>query len=1186
MQPLVINIERGGTLIARIFRGNPTMQLLNTTPAVVLRLALVIIVFSALTFRLRAQTSSAINPPSASRLVEFAGKVEVTIAGTNDWRAASTNQWLRPGDRLRTGSDSRATLQLSDRSTIRINQLTIIEIRPPTPPARHRFGLKRGGLFFLDREKPADVEFETPLTSGAIRGTEFVLTVSDADQATYLAMLDGRVELALASGQLSLTNGQQVLVRSNTPAQITAVLPAFRLIQWSFYYPAVLNLADVSFSDEEANALQKSLAAYAAGDLLRALAEAPGEMAARSTSTRVYFAALKLAVGRVEEAEELLAPTGQSGASVRELIAAVRFQSRSVLTDPTNSSEWLAHSYFLQSQSSLPAALDAARRAVRIAPNFGFAWARVAELEFGFENRKAAREALDRAHQFSPNNAQTIALEGFVALGDNHPTAAREWSDRALGMDGSLPTAWLGRALARAQLGDADGARQDLQIAATLEPNRGLFRSYLGKAWSQSGEDKLAEKDFALAKQMDPGDPTAWLYSALEHYQTHQINAAVRDLEHSEELNDNRSVFRSRMQLDRDLATRSADLSAIYDAAGLNEVSERAASRAVEESYSDFSGHLFLADSLQKLQDPEHFNLRFETAPKSELLVANLLAPPGGGNLSQLLPQQDRLQYFDTRPFGFSTLTEYSSGGDWQESATAFGQIGNLSYALDASYLYQNGQRANNDLEDRQYSLQLKEQITPSDGLYFQAGYLRIRSGDVEQRYDPATAVQGFREREEQKPNLFAGWNHEWSPGSHTLFLFSRLTDNLSLTNPQPSMIYLRQNGAGIYLVEPYNLLNLKQNFDFTLYSAEGQQIWETEHNAIIVGARYQHGSVDTTATLVPEFLGAPQTRSASATLERINGYGYYQWRPLDTLRLTAGASYDELSYPRNVDLPPVQTGENHRSLLGPKAGFTWQPWTNGWLRGAWTRSLGGLFFDNSIRLEPAQVAGSTSAFRSLIPESVEGLVPGTKFDSWTLGFDQSWRGGTYFGVNAEWLRSGGAREIGAFSNTIPIVLLPDGPTSTRQTLDFRERSVSAYAYQLVGDYWSVGAQYRLSEAKLNTRLPQLAGIPGASDLSQDNRAVLNHGQLFLLFNHPSGFFAEWSSDWYHQDNHGYAPGLAGDDFWQHNVYAGYVFSHRRAELRVGILNLTDQDYRLNPLNFQSELPRGRTFTTSLRINF
>ena len=299
-----------------------------------------------------------------------------------------------------------------------------------------------------------------------------------------------------------------------------------------------------------------------------------------------------------------------------------------------------------------------------------------------------------------------------------------------------------------------------------------------------------------------------------------------------------------------------------------------------------------------------------------------------------------------------------------------------------------------------------------------------------------------------------------------------------------------------------------------------------------------------------------------------------------------AGLSYDQLTFPRNVELPPILQGEDQRSVLGPKIGFTVEPWRGGWLHGAWTRSLGGLFFDNSIRLEPSQVAGSTSAFRSLIPESTEGLVPGTKFDTWNIGFDQSLPSQTYFGIGAELLESDSSRDVGAFTNSIAFIPVPDAQATTPQALDFRERNLSAYVSQLIGRDWSVGARYRLSEAKLNTRLSDLAGVSGVSSLEQNERAVLQHGQLFLIYNHPCGFFAEWSSDWYHQANHGYSSSLADDDFWQHNLFAGYVFPHRRAEIRLGLLNLTDQDYRLNPLNLQSGLARGRTFTASLRLNF
>ena len=1170
-------------------------------------LVLVAFTLGLTTTQSRAQATTAPAPKDfASQLVEFAGKVEVTLAATNDWRPATTNQFLHPGDRLRTAADSRATLRLSDRSLIRVNQSTLLEIQPPTNPARRRFSLKHGALYFLDREKPANVEFETPLATGAIRGTEFLLTVADADNTTRLALLDGAVDLKTAIEQLALTSGQQALVQAGQPAQLTAVLPAANLIQWCFYYPGVLNPDDLDFTDAEKKSLAESLTAYRSGDLLTALAEAPEQLATSSTATRLYFAGLKLSVGQVESAESLIAPLTNTppATALREIIAAVKFQPSpkdsgkpkmktetpslafpNLWDFPATSSECLARSYHLQSRSQLPAALAAAKHATELAPDFGFAWARVAELEFGFENHQAAKAALRRAQELCPHHAQAVAVAGFISLAENHPRAALEHFDRALKLDGALPNAWLGRALANEQLGNAEAGRRDLQTAAALEPQRGLFRSYLGKAWSQSREDNLAEKDFTLAQKLDPADPTAWLYSALHRFQTHQINDAVRDLERSTELNDNRSVFRSRLQLDHDRATRSADLGAIYDTAGLTEVSERAASRAVEESYSDFAGHLFLANSLADREDAQHFNLRLETPRESERLVANLLAPPGGGNLSQLLSQQDRLQYFGTRPFGLSSLTTYGSRGDWNQSATLFGQAANFSYALDAQYVSQNGQRANNDLEDRRFSLQVKQQLTPDDSVYFQASYFRGDSGDVAQHYDPANAINGLRAAEEQSPNLFVGWHHEWSPGSHTLLLFSRLTDRFALTNPQPSVLFMQQDGSGIVGVDADPFFTLRHTQEFTLYSAEAQQIFESPHHAFIFGGRFQHGTADTHSTLSRLF-GATADQTASPYLERLNGYGYYQWRPVTAFRFTAGLSYDHLTYPRNVDLPPVLNDEARRSLLGPKVGLNAELWRGGWLHTAWTRSLGGLFFDNSIRLEPAEVAGSTSAFRSLIPESAAGLVPGTKFDSYTIGFDQSLPSQTYFGINAELLQSDGTRNVGAFTNSIAFIPVPNEPATTRQTLDFQERNLTVYVNQLLGRDWSVGARYRLSEAKLATRLPELAGVSGVSALEQNERALLHHGQLFLIYNHPRGFFAGWSSDWFHQGNHGYPSSLAGADFWQHNLFAGYVFPHRHAELRLGILNLTDQDYRLNPLNLQSELARRRTFTASLRLNF
>jgi len=141
---------------------------------------------------------------------------------------------------------------------------------------------------------------------------------------------------------------------------------------------------------------------------------------------------------------------------------------------------------------------------------------------------------------------------------------------------------------------------------------------------------------------------------------------------------------------------------------------------------------------------------------------------------------------------------------------------------------------------------------------------------------------------------------------------------------------------------------------------------------------------------------------------------------------------------------------------------------------------------------------------------------------------------------------------------------------------------------QLIGDYWSVGGQYRLTRAELSR---DFVDIPDSAfvldfDPRQTLESVLHQLNLFCIFNHPSGFFSQIDAIWSSQSNRGYTPDEPGDDFWQFNLFAGYRFPRRNAEIRVGLLNLTDQNYRLNPLTLYNELPRERTLTVRLQLNF
>ena len=122
----------------------------------------------------------------------------------------------------------------------------------------------------------------------------------------------------------------------------------------------------------------------------------------------------------------------------------------------------------------------------------------------------------------------------------------------------------------------------------------------------------------------------------------------------------------------------------------------------------------------------------------------------------------------------------------------------------------------------------------------------------------------------------------------------------------------------------------------------------------------------------------------------------------MDHLELTGGVSYDRVHYPRDIDTAPVSNSEADTDQVSPKAGIIWSPFDTTHLRAAYTRSLGGVFDDTSVRLEPVQVAGFTQAFRSIAPESVIGLVPGTRFTTYGAGLDQQFKGNTYVSIDAE----------------------------------------------------------------------------------------------------------------------------------------------------------------------------------------
>jgi tetratricopeptide (TPR) repeat protein len=1169
----------------------------------------------------------------AAKILEIENIVQASKGTDAPWTSAVKDQPLEIGEQVRTRQRSRAMIRLTDLYNARLERLTTVRITQGlVEKAKSRLDLDAGAIFIFSREKAGEIDIATPAANGALRGTQLYVEVGAGGRSFY-QVIEGRVELANPQGKLMLEAGEAGEAIPGQAPRRTAVIEAKNLLQWSLYYPAVLDPGELGIPAGRVRVNDPSMAAYRNGDPLGAL-EHFGERPLGGQGGALYQAAVLLAVGRVDEVQGLMRgiPADHPGRrSIERVIAAVKFEEREAWPDATlkTAGEAMAESYYRQSRSDLKGSLDAARIATVIAPDNGYAWTRVAELEFSFGRTKQAKEALTKSLTLTPDNAQTHALHGFLLSAGNDMDAAAASFEKAIQLDGALGNGWLGRGLTRIKRGDLESGRADLQAAATAEPTNATFHSYLGKAFGMEQREDDARKDLDLARRLDPNDPTPLLYSALELQSGNETNKAIADLERSIELNDNRRVYRSRLLLDQDKAVRSANLARIYQNAGMTEVAVREASRAVESDYTNSSAHLFLANSFDALRDPKRIALRHETPWFNELLISNLLSPVGGGPLSQFVSQQEYSKLLEEDGLGGSISTEWRSDKETRAAASIFGASGDVSFGIDGYYRDDTGDRFNSEATLEEIYAQLKWQPTPDDIFYFLGKWADQQSGDNFETYDNQPLSPGFDFQESQEPGLLlAGWNHRWAPGSHTLFLAGRLGADQELSDPaSQQLLILRDSGAlpqtlpqpgvdGDYLIYSPALLQAIQPFlgtgdvieffgapfafatrrSFEIYTAEIQQVLQTERNLFLAGSRWQGGTFETDTLLrVDENFAAfsggfsnPAARQhAEVDFERLSFYTYDYWSLNPCLTLIGGITWDHIEHPENFRNPPVSDRSREDEEWSAKVGFTYTPSRRFSARGIYAEGLGGVTYDESVRLEPVQLAGFNQAYRTVISESIAGSVETPQYKIWGLGLDGSLPTRTWWGVSGQVIEQDVDRSLGVFTGydhpAFPIVpaFFPD---QTSQRLTYREASASLTVNQLIGDEFSIGTGYRYTRSKLRTSL-DFRTLGDAADLHEVS--------LYANWNSPTGWFARAEANWFLQELDDDPQQLfadpfprKGDDFLQLNAWLGYRFNRNMCEVSAGVLNLGGSDYRLSPLSPHAELARDRTAVLRCRFSF
>ncbi len=523
-----------------------------------------------------------------AKLVSVEGEVEVRVSTAKNWSIAAAGESFCPGDTLRVNNNSRAALQLSNHTLVRLDAHTTLTINGPQQAQGFWVELIRGVSHFISRV-PRTLKVITPYVNAGVEGTEFLVKV-EKDESTVI-VYEGTVSANNDAGQAMLNSGMAAVVKSGQAPTIKTLVRPRDAVQWALYYPPVLEFNDNDFIGQTDNSWQSHIAAsiesYQRGHLTDAI-KTLEQVSERVEDPRFYTyrASLRLAVGQVEKAQAdlqqaLTYQADDGGALALQAIMAVvqndktralTLANQAVDRAPNNITAQLALSYALQAHFQLEQARTNVKQAVTNVPNNALAWSRLAELHLMFRDLDAALAAAQKAVELNPNIARTQTVLGYAELIRTNTRAARQSFEHAIALDQGAPLPRLGLGLARIREGDLIEGRHEIEIAAILDPSNALIRSYLGKAYYEERRGEVAAEQFSMAKELDSNDPTPWFYDAIQKQSENRSVDALQDIQTSIGLNDNRAVYRSRLLLDDDIAVFCASQARIYQNLGFDQL--------------------------------------------------------------------------------------------------------------------------------------------------------------------------------------------------------------------------------------------------------------------------------------------------------------------------------------------------------------------------------------------------------------------------------------------------------------------------------------------------------------------------------------------------------------------------------------------------------------------------------------
>ena len=1147
--------------------------------------------------------------PSVAELYSAEGRVEASTLPAQSWKDVAPGAQFGISEALRTAKKSRAGVLFVDGTLVRLNESTFMEFKGTGVAAagERPLTIASGTAYFFSREPKNFPRIDTPVVSAAVRGTEFVVKVTP-DQ-TIVSVLDGVVACSNQFGSVEVRRGEEAItMRGQAPVKRIMLQPQ-DAVQWALYYPAVLSIADYPDFVSNASAVEqsgiealrqknyslalsqfagnswratmgRSMVAYQQGEIGRAFQELESFNDAMPSGMHLYLAALNLSVGQVEAAGQALdaaqASLDQAPAPLKpKLLAsfyalnsvislvqnrkaeALSFSDKSLEMSSDSAAAALTRSYVNQANFNLEGAKENLEQVIKLEPANALARARLAEIELGFGETEKAQRLAEEARAEAPEEVYPSIVMGFAYLSKYQTTEAIAEFEHALNLDRTSGLAHLGYGLALIREGQLEQGRLQIEKAVHLEPNVSVYRSYLGKAYFEGDRNSIAANEFERAKQLDPLDPTPYLYGAYHKLATYKPVDALDDLETSIRLNNNRAVYRSSFLLDQDNAVRGASLANTFNTLGFTKVARIEAIKSVSRDYTNFSAHSFLAESTGD-------NLELAQSSISQNIISSLLSPV---NFNFILPN----------PSSQASLNEYTSLFDRPQVRTLLqgaartgdqsylgeivnaGSTGRFAYAVRYNGEYSDGFRQSNDDSRFQlFSNTLAYQITPDDSIFSKFSYVAANRGSTSYQFDP---YENDPDSSTDTDTMSAevGYSHRFGPRSNFLAYFSftnnriNLEDQMVARNP-----LLAFETAPDLPPRPFDMdTDLMLRNRFKGYRTNLQHIWNSDLLTTVVGVEILEAKVEQSeeSPIISDefnlFAGNGFLTTGRHDEDAQSTFAYSTLHATDWLDVTAGVDYTQVDLGRGNFFPPFTDEQVSNDKWSPKIGALVYVAPETTLRAAYFESIGVSGVADLESIQPTVVGGFTQVFDQ---------IPGSSYASYAFGIDHKWPGSTYIG--AEYLHSDVKTYL---PQTFDLITLNADTGDIQRTTELDEVNIfsdengwNGYLYQVLSRTLTATLDYSIFRE---------------NDRFFDSEIVSNKVRAGLNYFHPTGWFGFASATWRHQDREG----LLGtqtisveeqngsSNFWILGLGAGYQLPNRHGSIVFALQNLLDENYTWQP---------------------